>query len=1148
MSNARIFVIVHNQTGEPVAASVEYKSTDERRYRKLSYDQGLQRHVGTLEPGACHLRIQGPKGTSEEQRHIEVAAGDNHVSVMVAPSGMPALVGPQGNWYFTSRDDERLLHVQGREALERATDVLKKHKFDAKPMPTQGEVRPNDVLFSVKLSGGEDEAQRLAQLASSELAEQGLSARVAVPGYVGDDVSFGLTDEIVIKFKPEATPEEIARLAKRHGLEQLRAIAWMGNGFLFRRDGGPSLDMLDLVADLNKDPIVDFAEPNVAQRLQNFAYTPGDYLYAETPHLPLVNADDAWETIETSTTVNRGGSPDIVVAVLDLDGVDPTHADLTGALSDGTAKQFANFDFVTMTNQTLANCGGDHGTQCAGSATGRFDNTGGNCGVAPNCKLIGGGFSPFSTQLQIADIWVWMAGFPTSSTLPGFPAQLTQGADIISNSWGPGFPNATTQTLRDAFDFLTTYPRDGRGVIMVFATGNYGYTLLDTFNPYAFDQKTLAIGASINASPTNPVNSLQADHQGNSNNLPAVVDNRSYISPYGMTVDIVSPSHTCYGPGLPGAGVVDPIMAPARTGLGDWPGNAVTTTTLNAAASAGDTVLSVASTAGFAVGDVVLLAAPGTANAETTAVTAVAAGQLTVTAIVNAHGAGTSVATGPADYAMNAAIGFGGTSHSCPTVAGAAALMLSVQPDLNWIEVRDILRATAVQIDIGQAFATGQWIDLDGDTVVDFSQWYGYGRLDVDAAVTATIGLTNRTDAVVRDNLGDNGAVPSAGWHASSPDIWTRKTDDPIPALAYGAAPPHENPQFGQDNYVFMRVRNNGTAAASTIFLRALITHFPGIEFQYPDDWQPTPQFGGAPSLPLQPGTYLIGEATVSNLAPGADTIVKMTWDEDLVPPQTVTVGGSTVNWHPCLLAEAAPHDGPAIVTGLAYPVKGDNNIAHRNISIDYPAMGGSSGLMSAVVAGTRDVSGVDMVVIDRTALPADVGALVSVLDKAVLKHWVDLVRKGDGIHTVDPLGVDRPKPGSKPETGPDPDDIDFGKHGSCDIMLLSRARLAVRCCDDDVLVIDAPRGTKLRKLCAVTGRGNAADALDVVQVDGRPAIRIDHGVGAIALPYRLARGEWQPVLVGTTSPNTSDRPRGRILVSQIRGDGEVSAGYQFDV
>ncbi len=86
---------------------------------------------------------------------------------------------------------------------------------------------------------------------------------------------------------------------------------------------------------------------------------------------------------------------------------------------------------------------------------------------------------------------------------------------------------------------------------------------------------------------------------------------------------------------------------------------------------------------------------------------------------------------GPLDYTNN----FGGTSSATPLTAGVAALMLSVNPFLAWTDVRDILRRTAVKIDFANTDPTGQWVDNDGDGVNEFSQWYGYGRIDAEAAV-----------------------------------------------------------------------------------------------------------------------------------------------------------------------------------------------------------------------------------------------------------------------------------------------------------------------------------------------------------------------------------------------------------------------------
>jgi subtilisin family serine protease len=82
---------------------------------------------------------------------------------------------------------------------------------------------------------------------------------------------------------------------------------------------------------------------------------------------------------------------------------------------------------------------------------------------------------------------------------------------------------------------------------------------------------------------------------------------------------------------------------------------------------------------------------------------------------------------------------FGGTSHATAVVGGAAALVLSADASLSWYDVRQILRETAERIDDKNTDPLGKWYDKNGSGNSDFSQWYGYGRIDVDRAVKEAI-------------------------------------------------------------------------------------------------------------------------------------------------------------------------------------------------------------------------------------------------------------------------------------------------------------------------------------------------------------------------------------------------------------------------
>jgi subtilisin-like proprotein convertase family protein len=68
---------------------------------------------------------------------------------------------------------------------------------------------------------------------------------------------------------------------------------------------------------------------------------------------------------------------------------------------------------------------------------------------------------------------------------------------------------------------------------------------------------------------------------------------------------------------------------------------------------------------------------------------------------------------------------FGGTSSACPGAAGVVALVLAVNPNLKWHEVKDLLKQACDKID-----PQGDNYDASGH-----SPKYGYGRLNARTAV-----------------------------------------------------------------------------------------------------------------------------------------------------------------------------------------------------------------------------------------------------------------------------------------------------------------------------------------------------------------------------------------------------------------------------
>jgi hypothetical protein len=541
------------------------------------------------------------------------------------------------------------------------------------PSTVEGESLPDSAIRAVSI--GREAAPRTlftpdVAAMRDDLEAQGLDVIPALVIQRGSAPPQGLTQELLVQFEPGVSEEQARNIAVEAGMELRRAVLSTPNAYLLRDPNGPSYELLDVAQRLVEDQPVVAAEPEILMQLEPDQFTPNDPLYNLQTHLPLIDADDAWEALrEFLGQALRGGSPEICIAVFDPQGVAPDHPDLTANLSGGVGKLVICFNFQAMAAQTVGGLGGDHGTQCAGTASAAFDENRGIAGVAPNCRLIGARIPNPATDVMMADAFLWAAGIDNGNTTPGFPALPAQPADVISNSWGVS--NAALSTaLQNAFDRLTDDARDGRGCIVTFSTGNLGYVQFSNVRRFAAYARNLAVGASINANPTSPVNSSQPDPNGTTNNLVATVDARAFYNPFGPEMDIVAPSHTCYDGG---GNLVDPTTSTVRVGNG---------------------------------------------------------------ALDGCPGAPTCL-----DYATS----FGGTSHASPTIAGAAALVLSVFPLLAWDEARAILQRTAVRIDAGQTNAIGQYVDNDGDGLAEFSQWYGYGRVDVAEAVRETAKLAVAT-------------------------------------------------------------------------------------------------------------------------------------------------------------------------------------------------------------------------------------------------------------------------------------------------------------------------------------------------------------------------------------------------------------------
>ncbi|MBN1991821.1 MAG: right-handed parallel beta-helix repeat-containing protein [Anaerolineae bacterium] len=223
---------------------------------------------------------------------------------------------------------------------------------------------------------------------------------------------------------------------------------------------------------------------------------------------------------------------------------------------------------------------------------------------------------------------------------------------------------------------------------------------------------------------------------------------------------------------------------------------------------------------------------------------------------------------------------------------------------------------------------------------------------------TQTVAVSSDViDLWARDNDSDNGDVPTTSFW-QSPDIWVRNADD--------GGLEHQNPLSGTTNYVYMIVRNRGSAASHTGDTIKVYWHEPSLGIKC-DDWA------------------LIGTATTNSIAPTTGTqLLKFSW----IPTRT---------GHTCLHGEINSADDPVV---HQCDIPWDNNLSQRNVDI-IPGGAGAQAVGAIVFEVTNIKSApkpVDLIV-DVSNVP-DANAVRLDLDSELAGRWASVngYAKSSGI------------------------------------------------------------------------------------------------------------------------------------------------------
>ncbi|TWU04234.1 S8 family serine peptidase [Stieleria varia] len=286
-------------------------------------------------------------------------------------------------------------------------------------------------------------------------------------------------DEVIVALKEVVDASDF--FGQHELVQSYKPLSGTSDQFVVTVAIGAGIDAIIASNTLRNDVAVSWAAPNFYQSWQRTAI-PNDPRFVNQWHAEnngqgggVIDAD---VDLPTAWDVNSGGSPDIVIGIID-DGVATDHPDILnhanpgeipgdGIDNDGNGwiDDVHGWNFVADNNQSSYTPVDDHGTAVAGVAAGRGDNGIGIAGAAYRSPVLSARIfdnGATASDANIAAAIYYMAGRTRDGN------GTWRSADIVNNSWSGGSPSTV---IRQALQWGTTQGRLGQGAMYLFATGN----------------------------------------------------------------------------------------------------------------------------------------------------------------------------------------------------------------------------------------------------------------------------------------------------------------------------------------------------------------------------------------------------------------------------------------------------------------------------------------------------------------------------------------------------------------------------------------------------------------------------------------------------------------------------------------------------
>ena len=742
-----ILITVEDPLGEAISKAqlTAHPLESKTPVSTLVYDESCQLYVSASVPFGRYVLSVEADGYVKQEVTLQVTGSEYNDRVVLGRPGSFFYVQGSRRIYFELDDEKIAAQVQegeaersrGRVGLSPGQEVVSSDAL----------TRLRDLESNLRSPAGLlifDRAQLRAKVGDRTLerdlrdAPEVLDAGPLLRSKEASWVFLSRFIEVIVG--SGIGQKELAKQIDRFGLRIFYQDRHEPNLFILESTGVPKPEFGALPERLLMLDCVQWAASVLSAPCETTAAVlPNDVDFALQFQNYITRHPEAWEQLNPVGAADSFGNADVIVAVHD-DGIQTTgrgsaisHPEFSGMVAGGSLslqpglnsrKVLFSFDFRPTTGVLIRpgndTPGSSHGSWTAGVISAANDGTAGTVGGAANTRLCSYIFFATTSSPRFNHAFDFMAGFDPG-WLPGvggygaaqvFPASFSTGRNP-----GPGahvincshtYPIAPTGAFRRVLQRITLFGRDRHGVLVFAAAGNQDRDCR-VDGGWAEDTNVMRVAASSVDLRLEEVRMNYSSH--------ALVGDR--------VVDFAAPSESQnvaptihQAPRMFGFVSVD-----QNTGSGNLAASAVARAPLVNSPLAGSAVIKVAAASlgsFFANDKVIIRSLDNSFFSESHEVASTTPSKT----IKLKRRLGYSYSKGRAEIVrLGAAVGytngFGGTSAATPQASAIAALMLSANPALSWLEVRELMRSTAVPVNLryrGSIYSGGpnfryRWLD-----------------------------------------------------------------------------------------------------------------------------------------------------------------------------------------------------------------------------------------------------------------------------------------------------------------------------------------------------------------------------------------------------------------------------------------------------